>query len=266
MKNIYTPFQPTLTQPGLHRFELNLQIKQPLSIFNGVIHTLLQIETKKPTPYPVMPDGTQAVYISPQGTMIGGAQTEAIDIPLLQAGEYFGIWFFPGALRYFFNINLSEISNQFVDEKFFECNRFTQLHDEIYKHNTFNERANICEKWLLNQYSRQPQTSFDKALSVIYQNKGNERISQLANKVGWSSRHLNRQFLQHTGLNTKAFCQIIRSQHVCKQLFFSLTNKQDSSFELGYYDQSHLIKAFNKYFGSPPGIFFNRFMSDFYNR
>ncbi|HFD32325.1 MAG TPA: hypothetical protein ENJ28_06425 [Gammaproteobacteria bacterium] len=38
MKNIYTPFQPTLTQPGLHRFELNLQIKtMAIGVADGMV-------------------------------------------------------------------------------------------------------------------------------------------------------------------------------------------------------------------------------------
>ncbi|HHI92201.1 MAG TPA: AraC family transcriptional regulator [Gammaproteobacteria bacterium] len=265
MRKIYTPFQPTLTQSGLNRFGLTLKENIPSGALNGLVYSYLQIKTEKQTPYPVMPDGTQAVYMSPQDAMIGGAQTEAKDIQLLQPGEYFGIWFYPGALRYFFDVNLSEISGQFVDEKYFECSHFTRLHSDIYRYSTFNERVNVCEKWLSSRYSQKPVTRFDKALSLIYQTKGSERINQLAAKVGWSSRHLNRQFLQHTGLSTKTFSRIIRLQHVCRQLYIKLFGGQGIPVELGYYDQPHLIREFGKFFKLSPGVFFSRFMSDFYN-
>ena len=242
-----------------------MKSKAPCSALNDVVHSYLQINAERQTPYPVMPDGTQAVYVSPEGSMIGGAQTEAIDLQLLQPGEYFGIWFRPGALRHFFDLDVAEISNQFVDEKYFECHRFFRLHIDIYRHSTFNERADVCESWLLNRYSQKPATGFDKALSSIYLSRGNEKVSQLASKVGWSSRHLNRQFLQHTGLSTKTFSQVIRSQHVCRQLYIRPTGVQDVPIELGYYDQSHLIREFSRYFKSTPGTFFSRFMSDFYN-
>ncbi|HED33141.1 MAG TPA: hypothetical protein ENJ08_02840 [Gammaproteobacteria bacterium] len=163
----YTPFQLTLTQSGLHQHGLSLKVKSPCEALDGRVHFYLQIKAQRQTPYPVIPDGTQAIYISPQGAITGGAQTEIRDIQLLQPGDYLGIWFYPGALRYFFDINLSEISDQFVDAKYFECSRFTQLHKDIYRYNTFDERVNVCEKWLLSRYSQKPATRFDKALSLI---------------------------------------------------------------------------------------------------
>ncbi|WP_126452481.1 AraC family transcriptional regulator [Sulfuriflexus mobilis] len=266
MSKLYIPFQPTLTEAGLGQFGLTLQSKQPCDVLKGKVHSYLQISAKRPTPYPVIPDGTQAIYFSSQGLMIGGAQIEARDIQLLEPGEYFGIWFYPGALRYFFELNLSEISGQFVDEKYFQCRYIPDLHAEIYRYTDFVERANICDAWLLRRYSDKPVTKFDIALQQIYQSFGSEKISELANKVGWSSRHLNRQFLQHTGLSTKSFSQIIRVQSVCKELYVNPNQPLSAVLELGYFDQPHLIKEFKKHLISTPGDFFSRFMSDLYNR
>lgn len=260
------PFQPTLTQTGLKQFGLTLQSSQPCEVLKGKVHSYLQISAERPTPYPVMPDGTQAIYISSQGLMIGGAQLEARDIQLLEPGEYFGIWFYPGALRYFFDLNLNEISGQFVDEKYFRCRYFSRLHTEIYRYTAFVERAHICDSWLLRRYSHKPATKFDVALQLIYQSFGSEKISQLANKVGWSSRHLNRQFLQHTGLSTKSFSQIVRVQSACKKLYLNQNQSLSVALELGYFDQPHLIKEFKKHLTSTPSDFFSRFMSDLYNR
>lgn len=211
MRESYKPFQPTLTQPGLSKLGLSRKSRLPCDALLGIVHSYLQITAEKPTQYPIMPDCTQAIYISPQGSLIGGAQIEARDMQLLQPGEYFGIWFYPGALRHFFDLNLSEISGQIVDNSYFSCREFLQLHNEIYRHDDFHSRANVCEQWLLIQYSKQPVTKLDHALSLIYQSLGSEKVWHIANKVGWSSRHLNRQFLQFTGLNTKTFSQIVRA-------------------------------------------------------
>lgn len=189
----------------------------------------------------------------------------ARDIRLLLPGDYFGIWFCPAALRHFFNLNLSEISGQIVDSKYFGCRRFSQLHDQIYSCNDFSESVSVCEIWLLENYSRKLIPQFDKALSLIYQSSGNERIENVADRVGWSSRHLNRQFLQHIGLSTKAFSNVIRAQNVCKQLYCQVADPINNSIDFGYYDQAHLIKEFKKHFKSPPSRFIGRFMSDFYN-
>ncbi|MGD8569672.1 MAG: helix-turn-helix domain-containing protein [Gammaproteobacteria bacterium] len=266
MSKFYRPFQPTLTQAGLHQLGLSMKAKGPCDALTGIVHSYLQIKAERQTLYPVILDGSQAIYIPSHGSMISGALTEATEVQLLQPGEYFGIWFYPGALRHLFELNLSEISGQFVDEKYFQCHSFLELHTDIYKYKHFSDRADICERWVLEQYSIKPATCFDHALSIIYQSLGSERVGNIASKVGWSSRHLNRQFLEHTGLSTKGFSQIVRAQNFCKQLYLRSMDSVKVSLDLGYYDQSHLIKEFKKHVKSTPGEFIKQYMSEFYNR
>jgi AraC-like DNA-binding protein len=261
MKNIYRPFQTTLTKEGLRKFGLKLEYAEPGNTLKGIVRSYLQISCEYPTPYPVMPDGTQAIYMSPLGSMIGGALTETKDIHLFWPGEYFGIWFSPAGLRHFLKLNVSEITGQLVDSKYFGCRRFTRLHEQIYGCKNFSQRVELCRIWLMENYSKKPIPQFDNALSLIYLSSGNDRIESIADRVGWSSRHLNRIFLQHTGLSTKAFSSIVRAQNVCKQLYCQATDREKESVEFGYYDQAHLIKSFKKYFKSTP----SKFMSDFYN-
>lgn len=265
MISFYHPFQAALTQPGLKKLGLDLKMSKPCELLRGKVFSYLQIKAERPTPYPVMPDGTQAIYISAHGSMISGAQLELRNIRLLEPGEYFGIWFYPGALRYFFDLNLNEISGQLVDNHYFECRRFLTLHNEIYRHQDFIERANRCESWLLSRYSYDFNTKFDLALQIIFQSSGNERISQVAKQVGWSSRHLNRQFIQHVGLATKSFSQLVRVQGVCKQLLLQPSATLTRSLDMGYSDQSHLIREFKQHLILTPSEFFNCFMSDLYN-
>ena len=170
MNELYRSFQPTLTEAGLKRFGLTLEYSPACKILRGIIHSYLQISTEKATPYPVIPDGTQAIFIAPHGSKIGGAQSQARDIQILQPGEYFGIRFYPGALRYFFDLNLFEITDQFVDEQYFPCRSFGKLHNNIYKYHNFYERSRVCEQWLLRHYKPRPATQFDHALSLIYRN------------------------------------------------------------------------------------------------
>ncbi len=262
---LFKPFQPTISETGLSNFGLSLQSLSPSNILKGAVHSYLQITAQRPTPYPVMPDGSQSIFISPQGSMVGGARLEAYDIQILGPGEYFGIRFYPGALRYFFNLDVSEITGHLADQKFFPCRHFGSLHSDIYRRTCFRERAEVCNKWLLRRYTPQSSFQFDSSLSFIYKSRGNVKVSQLANSVGWSARHLNRVFLRHTGLSTKEFCQIIRIQHVSRQLYMSPDDSLKTALELGFFDQSHLLNDFKKHFSLSPRIFFNRFRSDFYN-
>lgn len=263
MNELFKIFQPTLTQSGLAKFGLSLAYSAPCSALKGVVHSYLQIRADKPTPYPMIPDGTQSIFISPYGSIIGGAQIQTREIQILKAGEYFGIRFYSGALRHFFNLDLSEITDQFVGNEYFPCQNFSDLYQLIYKENHYEARVNICENWLLHCYKPQLKKHFDRALDLIYQSSGNVSVNELANNVAWSSRHLNRSFQRHTGLNTKTFIKIIRLQEACRHLCIT---PHKLNFELGFFDQSHLIKDFRKHLLSKPSDFLNRFMSDFYNQ
>lgn len=265
MSKLYIPFQPTITQAGLKQFGLTLQFSQPCEALKDKVHFYLQIKAEKPTPYPVIPDGTQAIYFSSQGATIAGAQLTALDVQLLEPGEYFGIWFYPGALRSFFDLNLNEITGQFVDDKYFQCRYFSKLYIDIYRYKDFFDRANVCESWLLKRYSHKPTTRFDIALQLIYKSFGREPIFQLANNIGCSTRHLNRLFLQYTGLGTKSFSQVVRVQNICRQLYLSPNQSLSRSLEFGYSDQPHLIKEFKKHLLATPSEFVSNFMSDLYN-
>jgi len=266
MTELFRSFQPTITESGLSNFGLSLQISEPCFALKGLIHSYIQINADKPTPYPIIPDGTQSIFISPQGSFVGGAQVQTRDIQILKAGEYFGIRFYSGALRHFFNLDLSEITDQFVGNEYLPCRDFPDLYQSIYQESSYRKRAKICENWLLHNYQPQPKNRFDQALGLIYQSSGNIRINDLAGNVNWSSRHLNRIFQLYTGLGTKTFTKIIRLQHACRQLYTTPNKSLNSDLELGYFDQSHLIKDFRQHLSSKPTDFSNRFMSDFYNQ
>ncbi len=265
MSQLYQPFQPLLTNGGRQSFALTVQQYPAIKSLAGIVHSYLQVSTPKPTPYPMIPDGTQAIFISTDSIQIGGAQPQALDIKLQQSGDYFGIRFYPGALRHFFKLNLSEITGQFVDGQYFPCRYFSQLHHHIYQQSNFLQRARVCEQWLLRHFSPQPANVFDLALGLIYQFTGNIEISQLAYKVGVSSRHLNRLFQRYIGLSTKEFAQIIRIQCVCQQLYEKPNNSLETSVELGFFDQAHLLKEYKQRLLLNPRSLSNRFMSDFYN-
>lgn len=265
MSTLYQPFQPTLTAGGLHRFGMSLQLADSSAPLRNVVHSYLQISVDKPTPYPVMPDATQAIYISTEGSFIAGAYNQSFEFPLLERGEYFGIWFYPGALRKLFELDLQEITNQFADTGFLPCTQFATLHDRIYQQTQFSQRVKQCDQWVLSHLREMPTDRFDQALALIYKARGTLKVEQLANQIGWSRRHLNRMFRSNTGLSTQAFCQTIRRQHACLDLYRTPTNSLNTAIELGYYDQAHLLNDYKKHLQASPGSIANRFMSDFYN-
>lgn len=247
MESIFQPFQPTLSQQGLDQHGFTLKLARPCLPLSQIVYRYLQISTEKASPYPVMPDGTQALYFSKEGVLLGGTFDHVQTMQLMAPGDYFGIWFYPAGLRHFLRSDLAEIQNQFVDESFIPTLQLTWLQQQVYQEHCFFKRVAICESRLLSQLSPIKATKFDYALSLVMQDKGNTRVHQLAEQVGWSSRHLNRMFLQHTGLSTKSFSQIIRLQSACKALALNAQKSVDIALDSGYFDQAHFIHSVKKH-------------------
>jgi len=266
MNKLYTPFQPLLTDSGLRSFELGILESSPSRQLRGVVHSYIQISAVKPTSYPMVPDGTQALFVGADGAMVSGGISQAIELQLPALGEYFGIRFYPGALRHLFNVDLNEISNQLVDSQFLGSPFIDQLHHHVYQYTDFQQRAQLCDQWLLRRLERHPFGVFEQALGLIYDSRGNIEIERgLAKNIGLSSRQLNRLFRRNTGFSTKSFAQTIRFQHACRQLYVQPENSLEIAMNLGYFDQAHLLTDFKKRLSQSPTAFFDRYMSDFYN-
>ncbi|MCE0494979.1 helix-turn-helix domain-containing protein [Vibrio salinus] len=265
MSHFYQPFQPTLTKTGLVKFGLSLKQIPASGKLKGIVYSYLQITAKKPTPYFVIPDGTQSIFISPVSAKLGGPHSKLFNVQLFQPGQYFGIRFYPGMMTNFINVALSEMTEQLINIQDLLPSAYHSLSEQIFQTSSFQKRVSICEEWLLKLIKPKSSEKFNHALSSIYQCRGDKRISSLSTDVGCSSRHLNRLFQMYTGLNTKQFMQTIRLQYASQQLFRLKNTSPDLALSLGYFDQSHLLNDFKKHFLISPYEFFERFRSDFYN-
>ncbi|NIF05232.1 helix-turn-helix transcriptional regulator [Chryseobacterium sp. Tr-659] len=93
----------------------------------------------------------------------------------------------------------------------------------------------------------------------ILSHRGSVSSKDLERFTGYSERHLERKFENHMGLSPKKYGNIIRLHY-----FLSLLNKQSAhknmtglSYDAGYSDQSHLIKAFKNNIGLTPNQYIN---------
>ena len=84
-------------------------------------------------------------------------------------------------------------------------------------------------------------------------------IGSLSAELGCSRKHLIAQFREQAGLPPKSIARILRFQHAV-----GLLRSTDAmpwaelAAECGYYDQSHLIRDFQQFAGSPPADFLRR--------
>ncbi|MFT8665587.1 AraC family transcriptional regulator [Acetobacter orientalis] len=80
---------------------------------------------------------------------------------------------------------------------------------------------------------------------------GHLSIDEVASAVGISQYHLMRSFRAATGLSVHQFLTQIRLNHA-KTLLAKGVSAAQTATSVGFYDQSHLINQFRRYFGVTP--------------
>lgn len=101
------------------------------------------------------------------------------------------------------------------------------------------------------------------ATKTISDYQGQILVAELAKKVGYSQRHLNRLFLMQIGMNVKSYTRLVRFNDVLRHIqkspcFFAALSQQT-----GYFDQAHFDKDFKAISGVTPQNYL-KYMSDFY--
>jgi len=97
------------------------------------------------------------------------------------------------------------------------------------------------------------QKELQRAIEYIYQNANNYEINldEIVSYIGLSKYHFLRVFKQKFGLTPYKYIQNIKINNARKMLYLSMPLSQIAQ-ECGFYDQSHLIKTYKKFFGHTP--------------
>lgn len=86
-----------------------------------------------------------------------------------------------------------------------------------------------------------------KLFEHIYASKGEMSVKELAEKVFWSSRQINRYFNQQFGISLKTYCQILRFRDTFHQI------REGKLYpEKNFSDQAHFIREIKKFAGFIP--------------
>jgi AraC-like DNA-binding protein len=94
------------------------------------------------------------------------------------------------------------------------------------------------------------------------------KVEELAEHVGYSTRHLHTRFQQHFGMAPKQFIKLVKFNHALKYIYEKDEASSLASIAevVGYHDQSHFIRDFKaicgktpKEIASAPGSLANKF-------
>lgn len=138
-----------------------------------------------------------------------------------------------------------------------------QLHRCLDQTNSLSELNKQLNQILLS-YTGNYTLSNELLLSVdtLLRGHGSVSVALLSEQSHYSTRHLNRIFLNQIGISIKTFARLIRLEHTLQLLGSGAYELTELALQNGYCDQSHFIRDFKKLCGITPNTFLAN-MSDF---
>lgn len=171
-----------------------------------------------------------------------------------------GIRFFPHAAAYFLNEKVDLLTNQVVDFRALFGNAANVLHEKLMETANWSKRVELIEDFLLARLLLSERRLSKVAVVTDMMNEIRredffDNIENVASRYGFTSRYMQKMFLQYTGLTPKLYSKINRFQNSLK-----LVTKKDASltsiaYDCGYFDQSHFIREFKSFTGLTPSVY-----------
>ena len=160
-----------------------------------------------------------------------------------------------------FRIPQNEYLDQFVTLQNLLGKKSNDIQQRIYdnrnnNHEIIRELNIFLLRFLKNNEIRK--TYLDDVISQIIEKNGNIKVEELCTDLNINPRTLRRYFKEQVGVTPKEFGWFFRLNVLHKYLmYYPNISIHDLVYQLGYFDQSHLINDFKKYAHYSPGLLSN---------
>jgi AraC-like DNA-binding protein len=264
LRTLYRPTQPTIKAENRDISYLEIQ---PDPYIEKFIYCFWQLKTKLPLGVPytyrVVSDGCIDIFFSAKKSaenFVMGFCRKYTEFSIGKEFNYIGIRFLPSAFPILFGIDARSLSNQSQEliKILPELSQWisTAFNPSCSFENVTN-RLNERFKQIIQQKPVNPDQRFLKALSLIFDKKG---FLDLENDIdtGLSPRQLRRVFNHFIGTSPKAFCNVVRFQHILNAKPSKESLKENRFYlDVGFFDQAHFIKDFKNFYGVTPSQAFS---------
>ena len=122
-------------------------------------------------------------------------------------------------------------------------------------------QIDMIEEYWLSKLTGFKHPFLANAVSDLLNNNGDYTIAEIAARCNTSRQHLRKHFELHLGKTPSAFRKIERFRQALKQHAGSNESLTSLSYDLLFYDQSHLIKDFKSLTGLSPKAFFGKLLT-----
>jgi AraC-like DNA-binding protein len=172
-----------------------------------------------------------------------------------------GAHFKPGGAFPFLGLPAVEFADTHADLASVWGSSADPLRERLCEAKTSEQQFHILEHALLQRLRRDVEKHYavQAALEIFERNTEGTKISETAKYVGLSQRRFIQAFKTEVGLTPKLFSRIQRFQRA--RITIQRTSTPDwpgLALDLGYFDQSHLIREFVEFSGLSPTDYLTR--------
>lgn len=225
---------------------------------------LARSETDEPIVHEVFPEGCVSLIYKRNESFgidalyIHGLTLEIFKTEVFAGDTFWAIRLTPSACAEILRRNPSQIQSQPLNESNDFRHLTAGLLEKLAACENLAEAIEIYES-KLKSLAIEPEETDEKiaeAVKIVEENRGEVKISELAEAVGLSVRQLERRFKQSAGLSPKQYARARRIRAAAVSLVEEAgMNWAHRAAEMGFADQAHLTHEFSTLTGRTPNSF-----------
>jgi AraC-like DNA-binding protein len=217
---------------------------------NGCVELIFHFGDRLNTLFP-----NQKPELQPQ-SLISGQSTRFYDVEQSGKTGMLSILFKPHGARMFFDLPISEITNQNVDLTLLGHQIAPELTEKIALAGDHKTRISIIEDYLISKLTDQHlynSRRLARTIEIINRHKGLVSVGEIASIACLSHKQYDRIFYDFVGLHPKEFLKIVRLQYVFHHHKYNQNETlTELAYACGYYDQAHFVNDFKSLTGLTP--------------
>ena len=264
--NIDTIFNFCLPKPPLSKFVDSLWLYQSDVAEHSTEHILptgtLELAINLRQDELLFQDSDRRENVSRfSGAVVSGAHGHRFAPQTTEKITIIGVHFKPGGAFPFLGLPAGELVNTHVDLETIWGVSASSLRSRLCEARTSAERFQLLQDALLRRlcHGVEQHYAVSTALEMFWKNQGRPTVRETAKYLGLSQRRFIQVFSAEVGMTPKLFSRIRRFQQGRRLIQNNPTpNWAALALDLGYFDQSHLIREFQEFAGFSPADYLHR--------
>lgn len=266
----YFPLQPPLLQNELQDSSYRYQEFSPSKGLTPYVACYWTVEFKlldHGKLHRIIPDGCVDIIFDlrstsfSQGAFVTGLMTSYETMSFTRNYSLFGIRFFADQVRRFIKYPVSEMNGNRVPLEDLWGSEAKWIVEEVQSVHDVLDMVEVVEHRLLQQLHRCENYCDQRLLAsmqYMVASQGMLSVRDLADQLNYSERNVRRIFQKELGVSPKELLSIIQFQSLLQGIYKrdTTTRFTDMAVQYGYYDQSHFIHHFKRYYGLVPNQVF----------